>query len=159
MQLSELQKLILDGAALATGVIVVFITLGIVAKRKEIREESGVSLKVYLTLIGSVEVFWIVGVVMILSAMGVNVMQDLTRLEVVKFFSVVEHFDVKTMHVIGIIGWVGFAMNRGVSFVSPAYLLIIGGRKLPRFIFYSAVMEVSLEALATVVIFLALKFG
>lgn len=159
MQLSEIQKLVLDGTALATGAIVIIITFGIIAKRRELKANSGVSLRVYLTLLASVEIFWIAGAAMILSAMGVNVMGHLARLDVSKFFSAVDKLDIKTMRIIGIVGWVGFAVNRGVSFVSPGYILIAGGRKLPRFMLYSAVLEISLETLATIVIFLALKFG
>lgn len=96
---------------------------------------------------------------MILSAMGINVMQHLVKLEIWKFYQIISKFDISTIQIIGVIGWIGFVINRSISFLSPGYLLIYGGRKLPKYFFYSAWTEVTLEIVTSVLIFITLKFG
>lgn len=160
MKLSALHKIILNAVTLVVAVIVVVILALVITKGgKMMQEQTGVSYKTYLLLVVIAEIFWIVGAVMILSAMGINVMQNLAQLKLWKFYQVISKFDATTIRLVGIVGWIGFVMNRSISFLSPGYLLIFGGRKLPSYLFYLAWTEVGLEIFMTMLIFVTLKFG
>lgn len=159
MEFSEVQKVFLNIATVVAWALGIGISVVAVAKGRKMREEMGVSFKVYLTLVGITEVFYTIGAVMILSAMGINVMQHLAKLEFWKFYQIVKNFDMSTIKIIGILGWVGFVINRSISFLSPGYLLIYGGRKLHKYFYYSAWTEVTLETVMTILIFITLKVG
>ena len=157
MNFSELHKLVFNGITIVAWALGIIISVIAVSKRKEMKEESGVSLGTYMSLVVVTEIIYTIGAVMILSAMGINVMQHLAKLELWKFYQIVSHIDMSTIEIIGIVGWVGFVINRSISYVSPAYLLIRGGRKLPKYFFYSAWTEVALETMLTILIFISLK--
>lgn len=142
--------------AWATGI---GITLAAVSKGRTMRDDMGVSIKIYLVLAMLTEVLYTIGALMILAAMGINVTQHLARLEFQMAYTIVSSFDVTTIELVGVLGWVGFVINRGVSYVSPAYLLIAGGAKLHRYFRISAWTEVSLETLITLLLFYTLKLG
>jgi hypothetical protein len=154
-----MQKIALNIITLMAWVLGILISLVAVVKGRKMKEELGVSFKTYLTLVGITEIIYIVGAAMILSAMGVNVLQHLAKLEIWQFYQIMSRFDWTTVKIIGIIGWIGFAINRSISFVSPGYLLIAGGRKLPRYFFYSAWTEIGLETVLTTLIFFSLSTG
>lgn len=156
MELSEIQKLLVNAATVVAWAIGIGITVVAVAKGNRMRDEMGVSYKVYLSLAAVTEVVYVIGAVMILSAMGVNALTHLANLELWEFAKVVYKLDVTTMRVVGIVGWAGFILNRGISFLSPAYLLIAGGKKLPRYFWYSAWTEVTVEVAMTIFIFVSL---
>ena len=157
MDFSELHKLVFNGITIVAWVLGIVISVVAVSKRKEMKEESGVSCGIYLSLVAITEVIYTIGAAMILSAMGINVLQHLAKLDFWKFYQIVSHIDMSTIEIIGIIGWVGFVINRSISYVSPAYLLIKGGRKLPKYFFYSAWTEVTLETMLTILIFVSLR--
>lgn len=159
MELSELHKIMLNAVTFVAWILGIVISVVAVAKGKKMKEEMGVSYKTYLSLVAITEVFYTIGAVMILSAMGINVMQHLAKLEFWKFYQIISKFDMSTIKIIGIVGWVGFAINRGISFISPGYLLVVGGKKLPKYFFYSAWTEVTLETTMTALIFITLKTG
>lgn len=155
----ELQKIALNVITLMAWGLGILISLVAVVKGKKMKEDLGVSFKTYLTLVGITEVIYIVGAAMILSAMGVNVLHHLAKLEIWEFYQIMSRFDWNTVKIIGIIGWIGFAINRSISFVSPGYLLIAGGKRLPRYFFYSAWTEIGLETVLTALIFVSLVTG
>lgn len=159
MQLSEINKIVLNIFTTVAWLLGIVISVVAVALGRKMKERMGVSFKTYLSIVAITEIFYIIGAVMILSAMGVNVMQHLARLEFWKFYQIMSKFDVATIQIIGMIGWVGFVINRTVSFLSPGYLLIYGGRRLPKYFFYSAWTEVTLEVLTSLLIFVTLRFG
>lgn len=159
MQLSEINKIFLNIFTTVAWLLGIVISVVAVALGRKMKERMGVSFKTYLSIVAITEIFYIIGAVMILSAMGVNVMQHLARLEFWKFYQIMSKFDVATIQIIGMIGWVGFVINRTVSFLSPGYLLIYGGRRLPKYFFYSAWTEVTLEVLTSLLIFVTLRFG
>jgi len=159
MELSEVNKIFLNIATTIVWLLGIVIIAVIVVKGKKMKEEMGVSFKTYLSLVAITEVFYTIGAIMILSAMGINVMQHLSRLEFLKFYQITSRFDISTIQIIGVIGWIGFVINRLISFLSPGYLLIYGGKKLPKYFFYSAWTEVTLEVITSVLIFITLKFG
>jgi len=159
MQLSETEKLILNAITIIAWALGILLIITVITKGRKFREEIGISLKTYLTLVMITEVFYTIGAAMILSTMGVNIMRHLVNLAFWKFSRVVSKFDLSTVQVIGTIGWVGFVVNRSISFVSPSYLIIAGGKRLPRYFYYSAWTEVGLEALITVLIFISLIAG
>jgi len=159
MELSEANKIFLNIGTTIAWLLGIFISVVAVARGKKLKEESGVSFKTYLALVAITEVLYTIGAIMILSAMGINVMQHLAKLEIWKFYHIMSKFDISTIQVIGVIGWIGFVINRSISFLSPGYLLIYGGRKLPRYFFYSAWTEITLEVITSILIFITLKFG
>jgi len=159
MQFSEFQKVLLNATTICAWAIGIGITVVAVAKGRKMKEEMGVSYKTYLSLAAATEIFYTIGAAMILSAMGVNVMQHLADLDIWQFCKVIYGLDVSTIRIIGIVGWAGFIINRGVSFLSPGYLLLVGGKKLPRYFLYSALTEVTLEVVMTVLIFITLRVG
>lgn len=159
MELSEVNKIFLNIVTTIAWLLGIFISVVAVAKGKKMKEKMGVSFKTYLSLVAITEVLYTIGAIMILSAMGINVMQHLAKLEIWKFYQIVSKFDISTIQIIGVIGWIGFVINRSISFLSPGYLLIYGGRKLPKYFFYSAWTEVTLEIVTSVLIFITLKFG
>jgi len=159
MELSEVNKIFLNIATTIAWLLGILISVVAVARGKRLKEATGVSFKTYLSLVAVTEVLYTIGAIMILSAMGINVMQHLAKLEIWKFYQIISKFDISTIQIIGFVGWVGFAINRSISFLSPGYLLIYGGKKLPRYFFYSAWTEVTLEVITSVVIFITLKFG
>jgi hypothetical protein len=159
MELSEVNKIFLNIATTIAWLLGIFISVVAVAKGKKLKEESGVSFKIYLSLVAITEVLYTIGAIMILSAMGINVMQHLAKLEIWKFYQIMSKFDISTIQIIGFVGWVGFVINRSISFLSPGYLLIYGGKKLPRYFFYSAWTEVTLEVITSILIFITLMFG
>lgn len=156
MALSELHKLILNIFTLVAWLVGIAIMMVLVARRKSLKAEMGVSYKTYLALVGLTEIFYVIGAIMILSAMGINVMQHLARLEFWKFYQIIRKFDVATIQVIGAVGWVGFLINTFVAFLSPGYLLIRGGKRLPKYFYYSAWTEITIETCVTVLIFSSL---
>jgi len=155
----ELHKIALNFITVAAWLVGILISLIAVVKSRKMKEDLGVSFKTYMALVGVTEIIYVVGAAMILSAMGVNVLQHLAKLEIWKFYQIMSRFDWNTVKIIGIIGWIGFVINRSISFVSPGYLLIAGGRKLPRYFFYSAWTEIGLETILTVLIFVSLTAG
>lgn len=159
VRLVEILKIILTlitVVALALGIVISMLA---VAKGRKMKDELGVSFKTYTALVGITEVVYIIGAAMILSAMGINTFQHLAKLEIWKFYQLTSRFDWPTVKIIGIIGWIGFVINRSISFVSPGYLLISGGRRLPRYFYYSAWIEVGLETFLTALIFMSLITG
>ena len=159
MELSEVNKIFLNIATTIAWLLGIFISVVAVAKGKRLKEAAGVSFKTYLSLVAITEVLYTIGAIMILSAMGINVMQHLAKLEIWKFYQIISKFDISTIQIIGFVGWVGFVINRSISFLSPGYLLIYGGKKLPRYFFYSAWTEVTLEVITSILIFITLMFG
>jgi len=157
MNFSEFHKVVFNGITIIAWAMGIIISLVAVSKRKEMKEGSGISCGTYLSLVVVTEIIYTIGAAMILSAMGINVMQHLAKLEFWKFYQIVSHIDMSTIEIIGIIGWVGFVINRSISYVSPAYLLIRGGRKLPKYFFYSAWTEVTMETMLTILIFVSLS--
>ncbi len=90
---------------------------------------------------------------------GSNVAQHLANLEVKKVYEIMSQFDVTTIKIIGVLGWVGFIINRGVSFLSPGYLILVGGQKLHPYFRASAWTEIALEVLTTALVFVSLMWG
>lgn len=156
-EFSELQKVFLNLATIVAWTMGIVISVVAVAKGKKMKEETGVSYKTYLILVGITEVFYTIGAAMILSAMGINVIRHLANLEFWKFYQIVSQLDLATIRIIGIIGWIGFIINRSISFLSPGYLLIFGGKRLPKYFFYSAWTEITLEVVTSVLVFAVLK--
>lgn len=159
MKLSEIQKIILIFITVIAWSIGIFISISAAKKGRQMKEDMGVSFKTYILLIGITEILYTVGAVMILSAMSFSVLQYLARLEFWKFYGIISKFDIATTKIIGVIGWIGFAINRSISFLCPGYLLLSGGRKLPKYFYYSAWMEIGLETLLTLLIFVSLITG
>jgi hypothetical protein len=159
VQLPEIHKVFLNVATLIAWGLGIFISFFAVTKGRKMKEELGVSFKTYLILVGTTEIFYIIGAAMILSAMGMNVLRHLANLEFWKFYEIINRFDWTTFEIIGIIGWIGFLINRLVSFLSPGYLLIYGGKRLPKYFYYSACMEIGLETVLTLLIFVTLLAG
>lgn len=157
--LNEWLKIGVNAATVVAWILGIAITVVAVAKGSKMRDQMGVSLKIYLTLAGVTEVLYTIGALMILAAMGVNVMQHLANLEFRKVYEIVSSFDVATIKLIGVLGWVGFVVNRGVSFLAPGYLLIAGGKRLHPYFRASAWTEVSLEIVTTVLVFISLAWG
>lgn len=156
MKLSEIQKLILIFITLIAWTLAIFISLTALKKGRKMKEEMGISFKTYLLLVGTTEVLYTVGAAMILSAIGVSVLQHLARLDVWRSYRTINKFDVATVKIIGTIGWTGFVINRSISFLCPGYLLLYGGKKLPKYFYYSAWTEIGLETLLTLLIFISL---
>lgn len=159
MQLSEIHKILLNVATVIAWGLGISISLFAVAKLRKMKEELGVSFRTYLILVGTTEIFYIIGAAMILSAMGINVMRHLVNLEFWKFCEIMNKFDWSKIKIIGIIGWIGFTINRLVSFLSPGYLLLYGGKRLPKYFYYSACTEIGLETFLTLLIFVSLITG
>lgn len=158
-EFSEWQKVFLNLATVVAWAMGIVISIVAVAKGKKMKEEMGVSFRTYLILVGITEVFYTIGAVMILSAMGINVMRHLANLELWKFYQIVSRLDLATIRIIGVIGWIGFIINRFISFLSPAYLLVCGGKRLSKYFFYSAWTEVILELMTTFLVAVSLKMG
>jgi hypothetical protein len=140
-------------------VIVIVIVAYILHRNKDLKKEIGVSGRTYLIIVGTVEIFYTAGLIMILAAMGVNVLEHLQNLEFGKFFSAIDSVDVSRLKFAGTLGWIGFGMNCAVTFLAPAYLLIRGGRKLPKLIYISAWAEIGLETIVISLVFTSLFFG
>lgn len=155
----EWQRIALNGVTIAAWILGVCIMCVIVAKRKKLQQEMGVSVKTYLLLVVIVEIFYTVGVLLILSAMGLHVMQHLARLEFKTVYGILQGFDMTTVRIVGVMGWIGFGINLSVSFLTPLYLLIKGGRKLHRQLRVLAWTEIGLESFIAMLIFSSLKFG
>ena len=152
-------KIAVNAATFVAWVLGIAITAVAVAKGKKMRDEMGVSIRVYLSLAGITEVVYTIGALMILSAMGINVMQHLANLEFQQVYTLLSKFDLSTIQIVGVVGWMGFVINRTVSFLSPGYLLIAGGKKLHPYFRRSAWLEVCLEIVTTVLVFISLKWG
>ena len=159
MQLSEIQKIILNFITVISWALGILISIVAASKGRKMKEQMGVSFKTYLLLVSITEVLYTIGAAMILSAMGINVMKHLARLEFWRFYQIMRGFDLTTIKIIGIVGWIGFIINRSISFLSPGYLLLYGGRKLPKYFYYSAWTEIGLESFMTVLIFVSLIAG
>ncbi|HAV11322.1 MAG TPA: hypothetical protein DCX32_02150 [Candidatus Moranbacteria bacterium] len=159
MEFTDFQKIILNAATIIAWITGIGISVVAAIKGRKMQEEMGVSAKVYLFLVGITEIFYIIGALMILSAMGINVSQHLANLEFGKVFQIVKSLDMTTIKIIGILGWVGFVINRSISFLSPGYLIIYGGKRLHPFFWWSSRVEVSLEIVMTFLIFTSLKWG
>ncbi len=155
----EWQRIALNGVTVAAWILGICIMCIIVAKRKKMQQEAGVSVKTYLSLVVAVEILYIVGVIMILTAMGLHVMQHLARLEFRSVYGILQDFDMSTVRFVGVMGWIGFGLNLSVSFLTPLYLLIKGGRKLHRHLRFLAWTEIGLESFIAILIFASLKFG
>lgn len=154
--MSEWGKIILNIVTFVAWIIGIGVTLYVVSRRKKLQ---GISAKTYLSVVVGVEMLYTTGVVLILTAMGINVIQHLARLEFREVYGILSHFDRSTIRVVGIMGWVGFFINFGVSFVTPAYLLIAGGEKLHPQIRFLAKAEIWLEIVTAMLIFITLKQG
>lgn len=159
MKLTEIIHLLINFTTLITMAIVIVIVARIVQKRKDLTQEMGVSGKTYLLIVGTVEVFYTTGFIMILSAMGINVIQHLQNLEFGKFFSAIDSVDVSRMKFVGALGWIGLGINCVVTFIAPGYLLLRGGKKLPKFIYLSAWTEIVLELIVITLVFTSLALG
>lgn len=151
-------SLLVNGTTTVAWALGILISVVAVAKGSMMKDGMGVSLKVYLSLVATTEVLYTIGAAMIISAMGINVMQHLAELNLWKFYQIVSEFDMSTIQLIGVVGWFGFVLNRGISFVSPGYLLIAGGDKLHPYFRASAWTEILLEIATTILIFLSLWF-
>lgn len=151
-------SLLVNATTVVAWALGIVISVVAVAKGSVMKEEMGVSLRIYLSLVAVTEILYTVGAIMILSAMGVNVMQHLANLDFWKFYEILSQFDVATIEIIGVVGWVGFVINRGTSFLSPGYLLIAGKEKLHPYFRVSAWTEILLEIATTILIFLSLWF-
>lgn len=151
-------ELLVNATTVVAWVLGIVISVVAVAKGRAMKEEMGVSLRTYLSLVATTEVLYTVGAAMILSAMGINVMRHLADLDFWKFYEVVSRIDMTTIEIIGVVGWFGFVLNRGVSFLSPGYLLVAGGEKLHPYFRASAWTEILLETATTILIFLSLWF-
>lgn len=159
MGLSSAQKTVLDIITIIGWALEVLVIIFILSKRNKLKEETGLSFKTYLALVGVTEIFYVIGAIMVLSAMGINIMRHLSKLEFWKFSQVISRFDMSTINVIGAIGWFGFVINRFISFLSPGYLLINGGKRLPKYVYLSSWIEIGLEILITILIALSLIAG
>jgi len=159
MQLSEIMRLLINIITVITMVIVIVIVGYILRRNKDLKAEIGVSGKTYLIIVGIVEIFYTTGLIMILAAMGVNVLEHLQNLEFGKFFSAIDSVDVSKLKFAGTLGWIGFGMNCVVTFLAPGYLLIWGGKKLPKLIYLSAWAEIGLETIVITLVFVSLKIG
>lgn len=159
MNLPEIQKVILNSITIVAWALGIFISFFMVARGIKRKGEIGVSFKTYFILVVITEIFYAIGAAMILTAMGINTIQHLANLELWKFYQIISKIDLTTIKIVGIVGWVGFAINRSVSFLSPGYLIVYGRKKLPKFFYYSALTEVSLETFMTVLIFVSLIAG
>lgn len=159
MEISSASKVVLNFVTFLAWLIGIAISFAAVAKGKKLNALSGVCYKKYLLLVGATEAIYIIGAAMILSAMGINVINHLAEMELWKFYQIVSSFDVSTIEIVGLLGWLGFFINRAISFVSPGYLLIRGGKRLPKYFFYSACTEVCLEVVTTILIFVTLRVG
>ena len=157
--MSEWMKIAINATTVVAWVLGVVISVVAVAKGTKMKSEMGVSLRTYLSLVAVTEVFYIIGALMILAAMGMNVAQHLARLEFRAVYEIVNQFDVTTIKIVGIVGWVGFVINRGVSFLSPGYLILAGGKRLHPYFQASAWTEIGLEIITTVLVFVSLKVG
>ncbi|MFA7319554.1 MAG: hypothetical protein WC022_03105 [Parcubacteria group bacterium] len=159
MKLKELIQLLLNITTLITIVVAIIIVARIAKRKGELTEATGVSGRTYLILVGVVEVCYTAGLLLILSAMGVNVLQHLQNLEFGKLVAAVDSVDLSNLKFAGTLGWVGLGINSTTSFLAPGYLLVRGGKKLPRFIYISAWTEVGLEMIVISLVFISLKFG
>ncbi len=159
MNLGDTIRLLINFTTMITMAIVIVIVARVIQKRKQMTAEMGVSGTTYLMIVGVVEIFYTTGLIMILSAMGVNVLEHLQHLEFGKFFKAIDSVDVSKLKFIGKIGWTGFAMNCAVTFIAPGYLLTRGGKKLPKFIYYSAWTEIGLELIVITLVFTSLALG
>jgi len=156
MELSDIQKLVLNSVTIIAWMMGIAISIVAAIKGKRMKKEMGVSVKMYFMLVGITEILYTIGAAMILSAMGINTFRHLANLEIWKFYQIISSLDVSTIQIIGIVGWVGFLLNRSVSFLTPTYLLVSGGKKLHRYFFWSAWTEISLETMMTILLFLTL---
>jgi hypothetical protein len=159
MQLGEFVRLAINLTTIVTMVIVVVVVALIIRRKGDLSKEIGVSGKTYLLIVGAVEIVYTTGIILILYAMGVNVLQHLQNLEFGKFLSAIDSVDVSKMKFAGTLGWIGFGMNCAVTFLAPGYLLIRGGKKLPRFIWVSAWTEIGLETIVISLVFTSLFIG
>lgn len=151
-------SLLVNATTVVAWALGIVISVVAVAKGSAMKEEMGVSLRVYFSLVATTEVLYTVGALMILSAMGINVIQHLADRDFWRFYEIVSQFDVTTIEIIGAVGWAGFVLNRGVSFLSPGYLLMAGGARLHPYFRVSAWTEILLEVATTILIFLSLWF-
>ncbi|KKQ00620.1 MAG: hypothetical protein US10_C0029G0006 [Candidatus Moranbacteria bacterium GW2011_GWD2_36_198] len=159
MEFTEIQKILVNVATVVAWITGIGISVYAAMKGKKMQAEMGVSVKTYLTLVVVTEIFYTIGALMILSAMGINISKHLADLEFGKVFQIVKNLDMTTIKIIGVLGWVGFFINRSISFLSPGYLIICGGKKLHPFFWWSSRVEVCLEVLMTFLIFTSLKWG
>jgi|GEM_PF-1125741 len=151
-------KLIVNATTAVDWVLGIMISVVAVSKGKSMKSEMGVSVSRYFAVVAVTEVLYAVGALMILSAMGMNVMRYLVELDLSGLvFGLLERFDVTTIRIVGIVGWIGFVLNRTVSFVSPSYLLIAGRGNLHPYFRMSAWTEIALETATTVLVFLSLS--
>lgn len=159
MELSSVQKAVLNIITVTVWALGILVILFVLSKGKELKQETGVSLKTYLAIVGLAEIFYVIGALMILSTMGLNVMRHLAEFEIWKLSQAVERLDMGTVQVIGAVGWGGFAINRSISFLAPGYLLVYGGRRLPGYIYLSVWAEIGLETLTSALIAVSLVAG
>jgi|SRR6185369_2737614 len=157
--MSEWSKVALNIVTFVAWAIGIAVTLYIVTRRKKMQEQMGISTKTYLSLVIGVEILYSTGVVLILSAMGINVLQHLARLEFREVYGILSHFDRGAIQLVGIMGWVGFLINFGVSFITPTYVLWAGGDRLHPDIRFLAKAEIWLEVATALLIFITLKQG
>ncbi|MBI2439445.1 MAG: hypothetical protein HYV45_02505 [Candidatus Moranbacteria bacterium] len=149
-------KIFVNGATIVAWAIGIGISVVAVVKGKKMQSVIGVPLQTYLFLVAFTELVYIIGAIMILAAMGINVTQHFANLEFYRAYEILKSFDVTTIKIIGWLGWLGFFVNRSISFLSPGYLLVVGGKKLHPYFFFSAWIEIVLEIFITVFIFVSL---
>lgn len=159
MDLSSIHKTLLNVITVIVWALGILVILFVLSKGKELKPETGVSLRTYLAIVGIAEIFYVIGALMILSAMGLNVMRHLVELEPWKLSQAVESLDIGTVKIVGSVGWAGFAINRSISFLAPGYLLVYGGRRLPGYIYLSIWAEIGLETLTSALIAVSLVAG
>ena len=159
MNLGELIRLLVNVLTVITIAIVLAVMFFVINKRHDLKKEMGVSAKTYLWIVGIVEVIYDIGLLLILYSMGVNIIQHLQNLEFGKILSAINAVDVSKMKYAGKAGWIGFSINCAVTFIAPAYLLIKGGKKLPKVIYGAAWLEIGLESIVISLVFLSLFLG
>ena len=159
MRLSDLHIILINLATVFAWATGIGISAFAAIKGKKMQEQMGVSAKTYLFLVGITEVFYIIGAMLILSSMGTNIVQHLANMEFSEVFNIVKSLDMTTIKVIGTLGWVGFVINRSISFIGPGYLIVYGGNKLHPFFWWSARVEIGLEVVMTMLIFTSLKWS
>jgi hypothetical protein len=159
MNLSEIIRLLVNLITIITIFITVVIVGLIVRKRKDLAEEFGVSGKLYLFLVFSAEVIYTVGLMLILSALGVNVLVHLQNLGFAKFMKTIHSADLAKVKFTSTLGWVGLVLNCSIAFLAPGYLLVKGGKRLPKLIRYSALTEIILELVVISLVVISFCLG
>lgn len=152
-------KIATNVATIVTWALTIAITMAAIVQGKKLGDKSGISIKKYLFCMAITEVLYTIGSIMVLSAMGVNVVQHLASLDIWKAHEIVGSLNATTIKTIGIFGWIGFAINAVVVFLSPVYVIVAGGKDLHPYFKISAWTEIVLEIITTIMIFVSLQWG